>query len=98
MRSRSHGLSREVLEMQSGLWEFRLAQGKTNGITMKKNFAGILLSLKEQGITDGVFGDIDFEVHRELVERVCNNAGFTPHLRVVEDQSKLLNGVYRQRF
>jgi uncharacterized protein (TIGR00290 family) len=91
MHSRSHGLSKEVLEMQAEAINLPLVQGKTNWDNYENEFCRILLSLKEQGITDGVFGDIDFEVHREWVERVCKKCGITAHLPLwMEDQSKLL--------
>jgi diphthine-ammonia ligase len=90
-RSRSHGLSKEVLEMQSEAMGISLVQGKTNWDNYENEFCRVLLFLKEQGITDGVFGDIDFEVHREWVEGVCKKCGITPHLPLwLEDQSKLL--------
>jgi uncharacterized protein (TIGR00290 family) len=91
MRSRSHGLSKDVLEMQAEAIGLPLIQGKATWDGYEEEFCKILLSLKEQGITDGIFGDIDFEVHREWVERICNKCGITPHLPLwMEDQSKLL--------
>jgi uncharacterized protein (TIGR00290 family) len=91
MRSRSHGLSREVLKIQSEAIELPLVQGKTNWENYENEFCKVLIDLKGQGITDGVFGDIDFDVHREWVERVCGKCGITAHLPLwMEDQSKLL--------
>ncbi len=91
MRSRSHGLSREVLGIQSEAMGIPLVQGKTTWDGYEEEFCKILLSLNEQGITDGIFGDIDLDIHREWVERVCSKCGITAHLPLwMEDQSKLL--------
>jgi uncharacterized protein (TIGR00290 family) len=91
MRSRSHGLSKDVLEMQAEAIGLPLIQGKATWDGYEEEFCKILMSLKEQGVTDGVFGDIDLDIHREWVERVCNKCGITAHLPLwMEDQSKLL--------
>jgi diphthine-ammonia ligase len=51
----------------------------------------MLKSFKEEGIEGGVFGDIDFNPHREWIERVCKEAGMTPHLPLWgDDQKKLM--------
>ena len=90
-RSRSHGLSKEVLKMQAEAIGLPLIQRMTTWDAYEEEFCKILLSLKEQGITDGVFGDIDLDEHRQWVERVCGKCGITPHLPLwMEDQSKLL--------
>ncbi len=92
MRSRSHGLSKEVLEMQAGAIGLPLIQRKTSWDGYEEEFCKVLIDLKEQGITDGVFGDIDLDEHRQWVERVCNKCGITAHLPLwMEDQSALLN-------
>jgi uncharacterized protein (TIGR00290 family) len=36
--------------------------------------------MKEEGIEAGVFGDIDFQEHRDWVERICNEIGIKPIL------------------
>jgi uncharacterized protein (TIGR00290 family) len=90
-RSRSHGLTRAVLEMQSQAMGIPLAQGKATWDSYEEEFNKMLISLKEQGITDGIFGDIDLDIHREWVEGVCNKCDITAHLPLwMEDQSKLL--------
>jgi len=40
----------------------------------------VLLTLKEQGVRGGVFGDIDLDEHRQWVERVCHDVDITPYL------------------
>ncbi|MDD4924564.1 MAG: hypothetical protein PHF74_07035, partial [Dehalococcoidales bacterium] len=91
MRSRSHGLSKEVLQMQAKAIGLPLLQCKTTWDNYEEEFCKVLIDLKEQGITDGVFGDIDLDEHRQWVESVCNKCGITPHLLLWgEDQSRLL--------
>jgi len=44
------------------------------------DFKDTLLALKSDGITGGVFGDIDLEEHRQWNERVCHEVDITPCL------------------
>ena len=91
MRSRSHGLSKEVLEMQAQAIDLPLIQRMTSWNNYEQEFSKVLLELKEQGVTDGIFGDIDLDEHRLWVERVCQEYGITPHLPLwAQDQSALL--------
>lgn len=91
MRSRSHGLSKEVLEMQAQAIDLPLIQRMTSWNDYEQEFSKVLLELKEQGVTDGIFGDIDLDEHRLWVERVCQEYGITPHLPLwAQDQSALL--------
>jgi len=78
--SRSHGLSNEVLQLQSQAIGIPLRQGKATWDTYEGEFKKLLRSFKQEGVEDGVFGDIDLDEHREWVERVCNSAEITPHL------------------
>jgi len=43
-------------------------------------FKDVLLTLKQKGISGGVFGDIDLEEHRQWNEKVCREADITPYL------------------
>jgi uncharacterized protein (TIGR00290 family) len=52
----------------------------------------MLRTLKQEGITGGVFGDIDFNPHREWLDRVCGDAGITPHFPLwLQNQNKIMN-------
>jgi uncharacterized protein (TIGR00290 family) len=48
--------------------------------TYETDFKNVILDLKKDGVEGGVFGDIDFDEHREWVERICREADITPHL------------------
>ena len=89
--SRSHGLSAELLRAQAEAIGIPLVQQRTTDSSYEIEFRNALRAFKQEGITSGVFGDIDFNEHRQWIERVCSAAGVTPHLPLwLEDQEKLL--------
>ena len=90
-RSYSHGLSSSILEAQAQAIGISLIQQRTGRDNYEESFKGLLSSLKKEGVGDGVFGDIDLDVHREWVERVCTDAAITPHLPLWgQKQEKIL--------
>jgi diphthine-ammonia ligase len=78
--TRSHRLSRDLLAAQSRAMGITLRQKRTSWNTYEREFLRALISLKQEGIKGGVFGDIFLGEHREWVERVCMEAGMVPHL------------------
>ncbi len=90
-RSCSHGMNAIVIKKQAEALGIPIAQRPTTDTNYEEIFTGTLKGFKKDGITGGVFGDIDFNAHREWIERVCANAGMTAHLPLwLEDQSKLM--------
>lgn len=90
-RSCSHGISALLIEMQSRAMGIKLVQQRTGPDNYEAEFKKMLRELKREGISGGVFGDIDFEPHREWIERVCKEADITPHLPLwKESQAGLL--------
>jgi len=90
-RSRSHGLAARWLQMQAEAIGIPLIQRRTTSADYETEFKSALLTLKQKGIRVGVFGDIDFNAHREWIDRVCSDVGVTPHLPLwLENQNKLL--------
>ena len=79
-RSWTHGLSAELLQMQSQAIGIPLVQRRTTMANYETEFKDMLLALKRQGVRGGVFGDIDLEEHRQWIERVCQQAGIIPYL------------------
>lgn len=70
-RSRSHGLTAEVLEAQAESLGIPISFCATSWKEYEGSFLKMLDRLKASGICDGVFGDIDLEDHRAWIERVC---------------------------
>ncbi len=73
--SRTHYLPVECIQVQSQLLGKKLVQQKTSWEEYEKNFKSILNKLKNRGVKEGVFGDIDIQEHREWVERVTKEVG-----------------------
>ncbi len=90
-RSCSHGISAAVIKKQAEALGIPIAQQPTTNDTYESVFVATLKGFKQEGITGGVFGDIDFNAHREWIERVCAGAGITPRLPLwLEEQPKLM--------
>lgn len=87
LRSRSHGLRKELLQAQAEAmaktWEFR----KATWGDYETEFLAFLRQKRQAGITHGVFGDIDLEAHREWVKRVCKTEGIQ-HLLPLWQESR----------
>lgn len=91
MRSQSHGLDARWLQMQSQAINIPVIQHKTAQCDYEVEFKNVLFNLKREGITTGVFGDIDLEEHRQWIERVCAELGIIPRLPLWrEDQKQIL--------
>ena len=79
-RSWTHGLSSELLQVQSQAIGIPLIQRRTTMANYEAEFKNMLLTLKQEGVSGGVFGDIDLDEHRRWVERVCHEVGVTAYL------------------
>ena len=79
-RSKSHGLPLGVIEAQAKALSIPSLVGSASWGEYEEVFLARLADLKEQGLNDGVFGDIDLVPHRQWVEKVCGKHGVTPHL------------------
>lgn len=75
-RSRSHGLSREVLAAQAAAVGLPIEFGAASWSGYEAELIRVLeASLGNGGPKTGVFGDIDMQDHRDWVERVCGLVG-----------------------
>ncbi len=90
-RSRSHGLAAKWLQRQAQAIGIPLRQRPATRANYEAEFKRALLALKQEGIKAGIFGDIDFNAHKEWIDRVCAEAGITPYLPLWgENQTKIL--------
>ncbi|MFC1917322.1 diphthine--ammonia ligase [Chloroflexota bacterium] len=91
-RSCSHGISAEVLRMQAQAIDIPLLQRKTSRETYEAEYKNAIRFMKQEGISGGVFGDIDFNPHREWIERLCRDTDIVPYLPLWEEsQDKLIH-------
>ena len=79
--------------MQSRALRIPLLQGRSSMDTYEADFRSTMSSLKKNGVTGGVFGDIDLEENREWVSRQCQEVGITPHFPLWgQSQEAVLRG------
>lgn len=90
-RSRSHGLPAKVIQVQSEAVGIPLVQRRTTWDNYEAEFKSMLRTFKQEGVNGGVFGDIDFEEHRQWIDRVCQEVDIVAHLPLWGDsQDKIL--------
>jgi diphthine-ammonia ligase len=90
-RSCSHGMSAAVIKKQAEALGITIVQKPTTNDNYGDVFTATLKELNKKGVTGGVFGDIDFNPHREWIEKICGPAGIKPYLPLwLEDQQKLM--------
>ncbi len=89
-RSCSHGISAAVIKKQAEALGIPIVQRPTTSDTYRDVFIKMLQDFKQEGIEGGVFGDIDFDPHREWIEKICAEAGITPHLPLWQESQKKL--------
>ncbi|UCE81349.1 MAG: diphthine--ammonia ligase [Methanobacteriota archaeon] len=74
-RSRSHGLSTELLRRQASSLGIRLITRNASWDDYEAEFLDAARQFHGEGVSAGVFGDIDLELHREWVDRICSSIG-----------------------
>ena len=98
-RSRSHGLSRAVLETQAAAVGVPLLSRAAAWGTYEPAFIDLLCEAKEAGAKTAIFGDIDFPRHRQWEESVCARAGLTAWLPLwQQDRLTLLEEFWNAGF
>lgn len=70
-RSMPHQIRSELIRAQSQAIGIPLIQKRTSGKTYEQEFRNAMLQLKQLGVGIGVFGDIDIQLHRDYVEKLC---------------------------
>ncbi|MFJ2994296.1 hypothetical protein [Pandoraea sp. NPDC087047] len=75
--SRSHGLPRDLMQAQADALGIALDIELANWREYEATFVTRLQAMRAEGITHGLFGDIDLQPHRDWEEKVCTAAGMT---------------------
>ncbi|MBL7151666.1 MAG: diphthine--ammonia ligase [Candidatus Omnitrophica bacterium] len=91
--SRTHGINPGWLKQQSQLLGIPIIQRKTSWENYEIEFKKVISGFgQSEGLKTGIFGDIDLQLHRDWVERVCKEPGIEPILPLWgEEREKLLN-------
>ncbi|HEV7616292.1 MAG TPA: diphthine--ammonia ligase [Solirubrobacterales bacterium] len=99
-RSRSHGLSRELLEAQAEALGLPIRFGAASWDDYEDEMASVIAATAaEFGVTAGVFGDIDIDSHRLWVEAVCKRAGTAASLPLWQrDRRRLMDDLLEAGF
>ena len=79
-RSWTHGQAPEFLQVQSQAIGIPLVQRRTTMANYEAEFKDVLLTLKQEGVRGGVFGDIDLEEHKQGIDRICQQVDIIPYL------------------
>lgn len=90
--SASHGLGKEVLDVQAKAIGIPIVYGKASTETYEGELKNIITVQKSRGVEGGVFGDINLQEHRDWIERVCGDIGVKPFFPLWnDDYERLLN-------
>ncbi len=87
-RSCSHGLSTRWIRLQAKAMGLPLMQQATTSANYEAVYTSTLSKLKSEGVNYGIFGDIDFEPHREWITRVCASAKLMPILPLWQEHQE----------
>ncbi len=101
-RSRSHAIPPQLMQAQADALGIPLVIGKAGWSDYEAVFTEQLKRFARQGITHGLFGDIDLQPHRDWEEKVCAAAGLRAELPLwQEPRGALVDGLlalgYRAR-
>jgi uncharacterized protein (TIGR00290 family) len=91
-RSRSHGLSRDVLQAQADAMGVPLISRAASWDEYEAAMVDLLREARSRGATAAVFGDIDIPRHRQWEENVCVQAGLTAILPLWQEDRLALLG------
>ena len=79
-RSRSHGVSRAIVEQQARALGLRFVGPSASWADYERVFIDALGVLRAAGCETAVFGDIDLQPHRDWEEKVCDAVGLRAFL------------------
>ena len=89
--SRSHGIPEDILQAQAKAANLPIITIASSWADYEKNFVAALEAQKlKHQLEYAVFGDIDFEPHREWEEKVCEKSGLQVLLPLWKQERKKL--------
>ena len=98
-RSRSHAIAPSLMRAQADALGIPLVMRNASWGDYESVFTGQLRSFAAQGLTHGLFGDIDLQAHRDWEEKVCAAVGVQAVLPLWhEDRRALADEVLRLRY
>jgi uncharacterized protein (TIGR00290 family) len=98
-RSRSHGLSRHVLEQQAASLGVPIMMVSASWERYESCFLSALKKLRTLGVAGGIFGAIDVPEHRAWIERICSIAKLDPVLPLWQrDRTAIMKDLLTQLF
>jgi uncharacterized protein (TIGR00290 family) len=89
-RSRSHALPPQLMQAQADALGLPLVMRQAGWADYEAVFSEQLRAFAAQGITHGLFGDIDLQPHRDWEEKVCGAAGITAVLPLWQEPRRTL--------
>ena len=96
-RSRSHGLSRDVIEAQAAAIGLPLLSRSATWGDYEPAMVDLLAEARRCGAQAAVFGDIDIPRHRQWEEMVCQRAGIAARLPLWQEERQALLEEWWQR-
>lgn len=88
--SRAHRLPLRIVEQQAESLQIPLLTRSATWETYEENFLDGMKTMKQHGVMQGVFGDIDIKDHRKWVENVCAKMGIQAILPLWEEKRRHL--------
>lgn len=89
-RSRSHALPPGLMQAQADALGIPLVMRQASWTNYEAVFTEQLEAFAGEGLTHGLFGDIDLQPHRDWEEKVCTAAGFTAVLLLWQQPRRAL--------
>ncbi|MBI5259049.1 MAG: diphthine--ammonia ligase [Burkholderiales bacterium] len=89
-RSRSHALPPALMQAQADALGIPLVMCRASWTDYEAVFIEQLRRFAAQGLTHGLFGDIDLQAHRDWEERVCAAAGLQAALPLWQQPRRAL--------
>ena len=89
-RSRSHALPPALMQAQADSLGIPLVMRQASWADYEQVFTDQLRVFADQGVTHGLFGDIDLQAHRDWEEKVCAAAGITATLPLWHEPRRAL--------